>query len=75
MKEEKGKWKIIKFWSDIADKNDDYNSMIKGWKYEIAYWDHDGVIYDEEYFDDKEEAKLYFEECKNDIPYELMEKK
>tara|TARA_R100000700_G_C3129555_1_gene115324 strand:+ start:622 stop:813 length:192 start_codon:yes stop_codon:yes gene_type:complete len=57
----KGEWKITKFWSDIADKNDDYNSMIKGWKYEVAYWIDDYVC-DEEYFDDKEEAELYFEE-------------
>ena len=62
----KGKWKITKFWSEIADKNDDYNSMIEGWKYEVAYWINDSIE-DEEYFDDKEEAELYLEECiKND---------
>ena len=61
-----GKWKITKFWSEIADKNDDYNSMIEGWKYEVAYWINDSIE-DEEYFDDKEEAELYLEECiKND---------
>tara|TARA_R100001163_G_C5062286_1_gene199340 strand:+ start:1559 stop:1747 length:189 start_codon:yes stop_codon:yes gene_type:complete len=49
-KDEKGKWKITKFWSD------------KDWKYEIAYWVDDYVC-DEEYFDDKEEAELYLEEC------------
>ena len=58
----KGKWKITKFWSEIADKNDDYNSMIEGWKYEIAYWTNNGVE-DEEYFDDKEEAEQYLDEC------------
>ena len=58
----KGKWKITKFWSEIADKNDDYNSMIEGWKYEVGYWTKDDVE-DIEHFDDKEEAQLYLEEC------------
>jgi hypothetical protein len=57
-----GKWKITKFWDDIADKNDDYNSMIKGWKYEVGYWTNDSVE-DTEYFDDKEEAEDYLQEC------------
>ena len=58
----KGKWRITKFWSEIADKNDDYNSMIKGWKYEVAYWTNDSVE-DEEYFDDKEQAEQYLDDC------------
>ena len=57
----KGKWKITKFWSEIADKNDDYNSMIEGWKYEVGYWTEDNVE-DTEYFDDKEHAEEYLEE-------------
>ena len=52
----KGKWKITKFWGHNA-----FDEM--GWKYEVAFWGYDGVIDDEEYFDDKEEAELYLEEC------------
>ena len=55
-------WRITKFWSEIADKNDDYNSMIEGWKYEVGYWTEEDVE-DTEYFDDKEHAEEYLEEC------------
>ena len=61
----KGEWKITKFWSEIADKNDDYNSMIEGWKYEVGYHTEDDVE-DTEYFDDKEHAEEYLEECKGE---------
>ena len=61
----RGKWKITKCWSDIADKNDDYNSMTKGWKYEVGYWIDDNVE-DTEYFDNKEEAEDYLQECIKD---------
>ena len=61
----KGKWKITKYWDEIADKNDDYSSMIEGWKYEVGYWINDDVEYIE-HFDDKEDAELHLEECINE---------
>ena len=45
----KGEWKITKFWDD-------------GYKYEVGYWTEEDVE-DTEYFDDKEHAEEYLEEC------------
>ena len=53
-----GKWKLTKFWGHNAfDKME--------WKYEVGYWTEDDVE-DTEYFDDKEDAEEYLEECKGE---------
>ena len=54
----KGQWKLTKFWGHNA-----FDEM--GWKYEVGYWTEDDVE-DTEYFDDKEDAEEYLEECKED---------
>ena len=57
--ENKGTWKISKFWDTILLDNGKYG---QGWNYEVAYWINDDVLY-EEYFEDKTEAELYLKEC------------
>lgn len=64
--QQKGKWKIIKFWDYVYDKNYEHknpNSLKRGWNYEVAYWINDDVLY-EEYFEDKTQAEEYLKECK-----------
>ena len=48
-------WKITKYWGHNA-----LNEM--AWKYEVGYWTEDDVE-NTEYFDDKEEAEEYLEDC------------
>ena len=63
----KGKWKLTKFWGHNAfDKFWGHNAFDEmGWKYEVGYHTEDDVEYTE-YFDDKEHAKEYLEECKGE---------
>ena len=53
-----GQWKLTKFWGHNA-----FDEM--DWKYEVGYWTEDDVE-DTEYFDDKEDAEEYLEECKGE---------
>ena len=55
MKEEKGKWKILKFWDTIMLDNGEY---AEGWNYEAGYHIGDDVIY-EDYFETRKEAEQY----------------
>ena len=55
----KGKWKIVKFWDTITIDVGEYK---QGWNYEVAYWVDDDVMH-EEYFENKEEAEQYLDDC------------
>ena len=55
----RGEWKITKFWDTITIDVGEYK---QGWNYEVAYWVNDDVMH-EEYFENKEEAEDYLQEC------------